>query len=301
MPINAKRAEWDSNLAQIKKMLCVILFLNFAMALAKSLWGYYSHSISMQADGIHSFLDGASNITGLIGLWFAADPPDEEHPYGHQKFETFAAFCISVFLFFGCYSVLKSSYGRLQDSVIAEVSWASFAIMIVTLAMNFFITRWEGREGRRLRSEILIADAAHTKSDIYVSLSVIGSLIAGKIGYPLLDPLIAVLIAGIIGKVGWGILLESSKVLTDVSRIDAKKIIALVINIPKVETCHAVRTRGSMNHVHVDLHIHVHPQMSIEAAHELAHEVEEKIMEIFSEVAEVIVHLEPHIPGLKND
>ncbi len=255
----------------------------------------------MQADGIHSFLDGASNITGLIGLWFATHPPDEEHPYGHQKFETFAAFCISVFLFFACYSVLKSSYDRLQDGVVVVVSTTSFVIMIITLAMNLFITRWERREGERLRSEILIADSAHTKSDIYVSLSVIASLVAGKIGYAALDPLIAVLIAGIIGKVGWGILLESSRVLTDVSRIDAKKIIALVIQMPAVEACHAVRTRGSMNHVNVDLHIHVRPQMSIEAAHEVAHEVEGKIMQCFSEVAEVIVHLEPHIPGLKND
>lgn len=255
----------------------------------------------MQADGIHSFLDATSNITGLIGLWFAAHPPDEEHPYGHQKFETFAAFCISVFLFLGCYSVLKSSYGRLQDGVAVDVTNTSFVIMLVTLVMNLFITAWEKRAGERLRSEILLADSAHTKSDIYVSLSVIGSLIAGKIGYPALDPLIAVVIAGIIGKVGWEILLESSKVLTDVSRIDAKEIIDLVVQMPEVEACHAVRTRGSMNHVHVDLHIHVVPEMSVEAAHEVGHLVEEKIMDTFSEVAEVIVHLEPHIPGLKND
>lgn len=255
----------------------------------------------MQADGIHSFLDMASNITGLIGLWFASHPPDEEHPYGHQKFETFAAFCISVFLFLGCYRVLEASYSRFQDSVPVEVTGTSFVIMFVTLAMNLFITSWEKREGQRLRSEILIADSAHTKSDIFVSLSVIGSLIAAKFGHPELDAVIAILIAGIIGKVGWDILLESSKVLTDVSRINAKEIIELVIQMSRVEACHAVRTRGSMNHVHVDLHIHVQPQMSIEAAHELAHEVEAKIMQTFPEVAEVIVHLEPHIPGLKND
>lgn len=255
----------------------------------------------MQADGIHSFLDAASNVTGLIGIWFASHPPDKEHPYGHQKFETFAAFCISVFLFLGCYKVLASSYMRLQGSASLEVTSASFAIMLVTLTTNFLITRWERREGTRLQSEVLIADAAHTESDIYVSLSVIGSLIAGKMGYPVLDPLIAILIAGIIAKVGWSILSESSKVLADVSRIEPKEIIELAMKIPEVKACHAVRTRGSMNHVHVDLHIHVIPEMSIEAAHEVAHVVEDKIMAAFSEVAEVIVHLEPHIPGLKND
>ncbi len=255
----------------------------------------------MQADGIHSFLDATSNVTGLIGVWFASHPPDKEHPYGHQKFETFAAFCISVFLFLGCFNVLKASYTRFQDGATVEVTSTSFTIMIITLVINVFITRYERREGTRLKSEVLLADSAHTQSDIYVSLSVIGSLIAGKLGYPKLDPVIAVLIAGFIGKVGWEILLESSKVLTDVSRIEPRKIIEIVMALPEVEACHAVRTRGSMNHVHVDLHIHVIPDMSIEAAHEVAHVVEDKIMENFSEVAEVIVHLEPHIPGLKND
>lgn len=269
--------------------------------MAKSVWGAFSHSISMQADGIHSFLDATSNITGLIGVWFASQPPDKEHPYGHQKFETFAAFCISVFIFVGCYKVLASSYMRLQDGASVTVTSTSFGIMLVTLTINLFIARWERSEGRRLQSEVLIADSAHTQSDIYVSLSVIGSLIAGKMGYAVLDPLIGFVIAGIIGKVGWGILLESSRVLTDVSRIEAKEIVALVMLIPEVEACHAVRTRGSMNHVHVDLHIHVIPEMSIEKAHTVTHLVECKVMEAFSEVAEVIVHLEPHIPGLRND
>ncbi|MFQ5588870.1 MAG: cation diffusion facilitator family transporter [Nitrospiria bacterium] len=299
--ISARRAGADSNLSQVKKILLIILFLNVATALAKSVWGAFSHSISMQADGVHSFLDATSNVTGLIGVWLASHPPDKEHPYGHQKFETFAAFCISVFIFVGCYKVLESSYTRFQDSGAVEVTTTSFVIMFVTLAVNLFITRWERREGKRLRSEVLIADAAHTQSDIYVSLSVIGSLVAGKMGYAVLDPLIAVVIAGIIGKVGWEILLESSKALTDVSRIDAKAIVEIVMKLPQVEACHAVRTRGSMNHVHVDLHIHVVPEMSIERGHEVTHLVECQIMETFPQVAEVIVHLEPHIPGLKND
>ncbi len=265
------------------------------------MWGYFSNSISMQADGIHSFLDASSNVTGLVGVWFASHPPDDEHPYGHRKFETFAAFCISVFLFIGCFKVLESSYLRLQDGTPVEVTPISFAIMLLTLVINIFITRYEKKEGARLRSEVLIADAQHTKSDIFVSLSVIGSLIASRLGYPILDPLIALGIAFVIGKVGWDILSESSKVLTDSSRIDAEEIYTLLMQVQGVETCHAIRTRGSMSYVHVDLHVHVNPQKSIEAAHELAHEVEEVIMNQFPEVAEVIVHLEPHLPNLKND
>ena len=285
----------------MKRILIVILFINLATALAKTIWGLISHSISMQADGVHSFLDATSNVTGYIGVWIASQPPDAEHPYGHRKFETFASFCISVFLFFGCFKVLQNSFLRFQDGSALKVTTTSFAIMAITLGINIFLTRWEKREGERLRSEVLIADSFHTKSDIYVSLSVIGSLFAGWLGYPMLDPLVSIVIAGVIGKVGWDILLESSKVLTDYSRIDSKEIKTLVMKMAGVEACHAIRTRGSLNYVHVDLHIHVSPKMSIEAAHEIAHEVEAEIMDHFSEVAEVIVHLEPHIPNLKND
>lgn len=301
VPISEKQIAFDSNLSQVQKVLVIILILNITTATAKTAWGYFSNSISMQADGIHSFLDASSNVTGLVGVWFASHPPDEEHPYGHRKFETFAAFCISVFLFVGCYNVLQSSYLRLQDSAPVEVTTISFGIMIVTLAINIFVTRYEKKEGERLKNEVLIADAQHTQSDIYVSLSVIASLIVSRLGYPILDPLIAMGIALIIGKVGWGILSESSKILTDSSRIDAEDIKHLVMELQGVETCHAIRTRGSMSYVNVDLHIHVMPQMTIKDAHELAHKVEASIMKQFSEVAEVIVHLEPHILDLEND
>ncbi|MDC4225933.1 MAG: cation diffusion facilitator family transporter [Candidatus Manganitrophus sp.] len=97
----------EMNTGQVKKILIVILGLNLLTALAKSVWGYWTESISMQADGFHSFLDAASNLIGLVGVWFASRPPDDTHPYGHRKFETFASFCISVFLFLGCFEILK--------------------------------------------------------------------------------------------------------------------------------------------------------------------------------------------------
>jgi cation diffusion facilitator family transporter len=286
---------------QVKKTLIVILGLNLLTALAKSIWGYWTESISMQADGFHSFLDAASNVIGLVGVWFASRPPDDTHPYGHRKFETFASFCISVFLFLGCFEILKSSYTRFQDGIIPEVTATSFMIMILTIAMNISISRWERKKGDLLKSEVLIADSLHTKSDVFASFSVIVSLAAGWAGYPILDPLVAVMIAFIIGKVGTQILMESSKVLTDYSRIHPGEIRDLVMQIDGIEECHAVRTRGSMNHVYVDLHIHVHPQMHLEKAHILAHRVEGEIMKRFSDVIEVVVHLEPHLPGLEND
>lgn len=291
----------ETNTGQVRKVLIITLGLNLLTALAKSLWGYWTHSISMQADGFHSFLDASSNVVGLVGVWLASRPPDDTHPYGHRKFETFASFCISVFLFLGCFEILKSSYLRFQDGIAPEVTAISFLIMLLTMLMNMAVSRWEKKKGDLLKSEVLIADAFHTRSDVFASLSVMASLAAGWAGYPILDPVVAVMIAFIIGKVGMQILMESSKVLTDYSRIHPQEIHELVMRIEGIEECHAVRTRGSMNHVYVDLHIHVHAHMHLENAHVLAHRVEAEIMKKFSDVIEVVVHLEPHLPQLEND
>lgn len=291
----------ESNLSQVNKTLLIVLVFNLLTATVKAWWGYWSNSISMQADGFHSFLDAASNVVGLIGVWVASHPPDETHPYGHRKFETFGSFCISVFLFFGCFEILKNSYDRFQSAVIPEITPASFIIMLATVIVNLLLSRWEKQKGTLLKSEVLIADSFHTRSDVFASISVIASLAGSWAGYSFIDPLVGVIIAVIIGKVGGQILMESSKVLTDYSRIHPSEIHELVMKIHGVEECHAVRTRGSMNHIYVDLHIHVAPQMPLEKAHILAHKVEAEIMKKFSDVLEVVVHLEPHIPQLEND
>ncbi|HEY5599707.1 MAG TPA: cation diffusion facilitator family transporter [Candidatus Manganitrophaceae bacterium] len=291
----------EDRFSEVRRTLIIVLFLNLLVAVLKTAWGYWTNAISMQADGFHSFLDAAASGVGLIGVWVASHPPDDTHPYGHRKFETFASFLISVFLFLGCFEILKNSYHRFRDAAIPEVTSVSFAIMLATIAVNFTVSRWEKRKGESLKSEVLIADSYHTKSDIYASLSVMVSLAFGRAGYPLIDPLVGVVIAFIVGKIGAQILMESSKVLTDYSRIHPREIRGLVMDIDGVEECHAVRTRGSQNHIYVDLHIHVHPHMRLEHAHALSHRVESEIMKKFSEVVEVVVHLEPHIPELEND
>lgn len=286
---------------KVKNVLFAVLLFNLLAAIVKTVWGYATHTVSMQADGFHSFLDAASSGVGLVGVWVASRPADESHPYGHRKFETFASFFISVFLFLGCFEILKNSFSRFQSGIVPDITKTSFIIMLMTMGMNMILSQWERKKGTLLKSEILLADAFHTKSDVFASLSVIVSLAAGWLGYPMIDPIAGLVIAAIIGKVGWEILMESSKVLTDYSRIHPHEIRDFVMKIPGVEECHAVRTRGSMDHVYVDLHVHVAPEMSLEKAHILSHKVETEIMKRFLNVLEVVVHLEPHIPELEND
>ena len=278
---------------EIKKVLWQILLLNLLVAAAKLAYGQWTGMLSMWADGLHSLFDGASNVVGLVGIWAAAHPPDQSHPYGHRKFETFAAFGISVFLFLACLKILESSYDRLVHPGDPRVSAASFLVMLGTIGVNLFVTRYEHRKGVELKSEILHADSMHTLSDVYSSLSVLVGLAAIAMGYPLLDPVMALVIAGFIGHTGFKILMETSRVLSDASCVDPDRVREVVLRIPDVRSCHSIRTRGLESHVFVDCHIHVRPDMTAQASHDLVHRIEERIKAEIEEVADVVIHVEP--------
>jgi cation diffusion facilitator family transporter len=286
---------------KVQKVLLVTLCLNILSWAVKFLWGYWTQSVSMQADSIHTLLDAFSSLLGLVGVLLASQPPDAEHPYGHSKFETMAAIGIAIFIFIGCFEIMAHSVKRFNSTIVPQVTPTSFMIMIASMGMSAALSRWEGRMGGQLKSEVLLADSLHTKSDFYASLAVIVSMIAIQMGYPLLDPLAALAICAVIGATGVKIFVNGIKILMDSSQIDPKAVETLAMEIEGVLACHAVRTHGSKTRVYMDIHIHVAPEMPMALAHQLAHRVESAVINRFQEVVEVVVHLEPHLQNLEND
>lgn len=283
----------DLRAQEVRWVLWAVFGLNLLVAVAKLIYGVVTASLSMQADGFHSLFDGVSNIVGLTGLWLAAAPPDDVHPYGHKKYETLAAASIGAMLLGTCVYLLWTSYVHWQGSVQPQVTRASFAIMLGTMAINYGVMRWERGKGRALRSEILVADSHHTGSDLLTSCSVLAGLMAVKLGYPAMDPIVAVVIAAIIARTAWSVLVETSQSLTDMARLDPEQVRAVVLRNAGVLDCHKIRTRGVPHHIFVDLSVHVSAVMTVGDSHDLAHRVEESIKERFDGVAEVIVHVEP--------
>jgi cation diffusion facilitator family transporter len=279
---------------QIRKVLWVVLALNLAVALAKLFYGIISHSAAMEADGFHSLFDGASNVIGLIGMWFASRPADEGHPYGHAKFETVAAAVIGILLAFAGYTVGKGAIDSLTgDGVATEVTTISFAIMLGTLAINVFVTTWERRAGKRLGSEILVADASHTLSDVMVSSGVIVSLILVKVGFEAADGVVALLVAVVIFHTAWGIFRGVLHTLDDAVRLPADEVAAVAVAVPGVLGAHSVRTRGPESQVMVDLHVQVDPETTVARGHLITHEVEDALRKAYGQITDVVVHLEP--------
>jgi cation diffusion facilitator family transporter len=278
---------------EIRRVLWVVLGLNIAVALGKLSYGVYSHSVAMQADGIHSLFDGASNIVGLIGMWFASRPPDQSHPYGHRKFETFTAAAIALMLGIAGYTVARGAIDSLQGQGDAQVAVASFAIMIGTLTVNLGVTTWESRAGRRLSSEVLMADARHTLSDVLVSSGVIVSLILVKLGFEKADGILALLVAVAIAYTAFTILRGVGRTLSDAARLPVAEVAMAAAGIDGVVECHSVRTRGSENQVSVDLHLSVASDATVERGHAVAHAVETELRARFTQVTDVVVHVEP--------
>jgi len=283
----------DPRAREVRVVLWAVLALNLLVAFPKLFYGLMIGSLGMQADGFHSLFDGVSNVVGLIGLWLASAPPDDEHPYGHKKYETLAAAAIGGMLVATCVYLLWNSYAHWQGAVRPEVTAVSFGVMVATMAINYGVMRWERRKGKELRSEILVADSEHTGSDILTSFSVLAGLAAVRLGYPIMDPIVAVVIAATIAKTAVSVLSETSRSLTDTARLDPEEIRAVVLQNEGVLDCHEIRTRGLPSHIFVDLSVHVSAGMSVADAHALAHGVEHSIKRCFDGVAEVIVHVEP--------
>jgi cation diffusion facilitator family transporter len=281
-------------LKKVRQVLLYTLFLNITVAVAKIIYGYQTESISMVSDGFHSFFDGTSNVIGLVGILVASRPPDANHPYGHRKYETLSTIAIAVLIFLAGFEILKKAYHSIQVTHSIEVTPLSFLIMAATLFINIGVMMYETKKGHELKSDFLLADAMHTKTDIFISLSVVISLIAAKIGFPVIDIIAAMIITFFIAKMGLSILKSATAVLTDAACIEPDEIKDIVTPIRGVKGCHEIRTRGKEGAVNIDLHILVDPDIKAQEAHDVAHSVEETIKKEFPSVIDVVVHIEPY-------
>jgi cation diffusion facilitator family transporter len=247
----------------------------------------------MVSDGFHSLFDGTSNVIGIIGIIIASRPPDQLHPYGHEKFETFASLGIAFLLFITCFEIFQSAIGRFFNPETPNITLISFLIMGITLIVNLIVSQYEKNQGEKLGSSILVADSKHTRSDVYVSVAVIIGFIAIQMGFNIVDPIIALIIAVLIAKMGIEIIRSSSNVLLDSAPLDVNVIRDVVGSVPMVKNCHKIRSRGMTSHIYVDLHVTLEACDSIEKAHEVAHMVEDILKSTIPEIEDVVVHIDP--------
>jgi cation diffusion facilitator family transporter len=279
--------------SEIRRVLLITLLLNLAVSGAKVIYGYITGSVAMISDGFHSLFDGVSNIVGLVGVYIASNPPDKTHPYGHRKYETVFTIFVGILMFMTCIEIFKKVYSSFAGKAAAIVTTESFIVMLVTIAVNIFVTIYEKKKGETLNSEYLLADAMHTRSDIYASIGVVAGLIFIKLGFPMADPIVGAIVGMLVAKAGIDIIRESTETLVDRTQADITLIKEIVCKVDGVIECHEIRTRGAKNNVFVDLHVLVEPSISVEEAHKIADKVEEDVKKKMPDIVDVIVHIEP--------
>jgi cation diffusion facilitator family transporter len=230
---------------------------------------------------------------GLVGLRASGKPPDEDHPYGHRKYETLTAAGIFVFLLFAVVEVSRAALSRLAGEAAPHVTVFSFGVMIVTLGVNLIVVRYEGSAARELNSELLLADALHTRSDVFTSCAVLVSLAGVSLGFPMMDAAGGLVIAGFITRTGWEIARNTSRVLSDRVVLAEDAIREIVMSVPEVVGCHHIRSRGSLDYTFLDLHVWFAGDTTLYEAHRLSHVVKDRLMEKYPHIADAIIHIEP--------
>ncbi|HHW68178.1 MAG: hypothetical protein PWP07_1441 [Epulopiscium sp.] len=279
---------------KVKMVLWTVLFANITVALIKITVGQIIKSTSMTADGFHSFTDGTSNIVGLIGIHLAAKPKDKEHPYGHKKFENLAGLFISGMLGIISIKIITEAFSKFKSTVPPAVSSESLVMLILTLMINIFIAVYEYKQGKSLKSTILISDSMHTRSDIFISIGVLITLICVRMGIPaIIDPVVSIIVSGFIMHAAYEIFQTTCGPLLDQAVVDAEEIKNIVLSFDEVKDVHEIRSRGRTDEMYIDLHICIDPNTSFLKSHELTDAIEKKLRDKINGNMEVNIRTEP--------
>jgi cation diffusion facilitator family transporter len=263
---------------QIQRVLWVVLGLNLTVAGVKLSYGFFSGSVAMVADGFHSLLDGFANLIGIVGIAVAARPPDREHHFGHDRYETLASMAIGVLMAVGVLEIVQSAISRWHSVETPQVTRLSFAVMLGAMTVNAGMMRSERRAALRLHSDLLEADARHTGSDVLVSAAVILGLIGEQNGLHGADAAVSLVVAGMVAIAAWGILREASLVLTDAATdVEPRSLLAAIVRTPGAMTAHILQVRSSGGRNWIEFHVTVDPELTVKQAHEVATEVESAI------------------------
>ena len=278
----------------VRRVLARVLVLNLVVVAIKLIVGIRTGALSVLGAALESSLDLLNNVVGMILVTVAARAPDETHPYGHAKFETLGALAIVTFLSISCFELLREAIARFAHSDVPKpATLGEVGLMGITLVINALIVMYERRRGRELSSSFLIADAAHTNSDLYVTLLALASLGLTRLGFGALDPALAVLVALTIAWNGYQILKETVPILVDERGLDSADVRQIVETIPQVAEVRNVRSRaGASGIVFAEVTVGVDGSTSVVDAHAIADEVERRIAHALG-ASEVVVHIEP--------
>jgi cation diffusion facilitator family transporter len=284
----------DDNRRGVQRVLLIALAVNVSMTLLKLVIGLLSGSLAVLADAMHSATDGLSSLLGLITNGLSDPKPDRDHPYGHDKYEGLGAVAIAGFILFTAFEILKTSVERIAAGLPPlRLDGQDLLLLLIVLGCNLLLAGYERSEGRRLGSQLLLADAKHTTSDIWTTVVVLLGL-AGVLllGVNWLDVAMAVPLCVLLVRACWQVLSSNLPWLVDQIAIAPEAIHEVAMAVPGVLNVHDIASRGVLGQrVFIELHMVVDAN-DLPTAHRITELVEDHLEARFGPVR-CTIHLEP--------
>lgn len=289
----AGREESPQRPAEVRRVLNTVLAVSLALVALKAYAGVRAGSLAVLGGAIDSGLDVLTTLVAIVLAQVAGAAPDEEHPYGHAKFETLGALAMVAFLSITVTELVRGAVSRILDNEPPELDTkVAVGAMALSLAIGLAASAYERRRGEALHSDLLLADAAHLRADVWVTVAVLAGLGLTELGVPHGDAWTTLFVSVLIARTGWGIIREAVPVLVDQRAVEAPEIRRLAGTVPGVREVYDVRSRGRPGALFAELTIAVRGGLDVETAHDIADQVENEVAEQLG-AQDVIVHVEP--------
>jgi cation diffusion facilitator family transporter len=295
----------EENYQEVMKVTRIGAVADFLLTVAKLGVGILSNSQALIAEGLHSAADLLFDIVAMVGVKMGRKDADEDHPYGHGKFETLATLILALILFWVAIEIIMGAAERIQDveKLTAPGSialWVAAASMIVKELLFHYTVHI----GRKVGSQITIANAWHHRSDAIASFAALVGIAGAIMGWPIADPIAAICVAFFVGKVGVEIAIDAVRGLTDsVEAIEGEiweAIQGVIRENPEVKSAHMIRARRLGQDIFVDAHVMVDSYMSVSEGHQIAHQIQDTIKAKVPDVLDMNIHIDTendHISG----
>jgi cation diffusion facilitator family transporter len=283
----------DSNLKERTARLSVIS--NTVLVVLKLIVGFYTGAVSIISEAAHSGFDLLASVIAFYAVRKADTPPDDNHAYGHGKFENLSGAIEAILIIGAAVWIVYEAGSKMNSATVPGFLEYGIAIMIISIAINYWVSERLFKVAKQTGSHALEADGLHLRADIWTSVGVlVGLVIIHVTGLAWLDPVIAIIVAGIVFKAGYGMTKKSLYELTDISlpAHEEQMIIDIIKSHKEVISFHQLRTRRSGSWRLIDMHLILYKDMHLNKAHDICDQIEAEIkLKLGS--CDVVIHLEP--------
>lgn len=271
------------------------MVLDAVLGIIKVIGGALFHSQALIVDGVHSFSDVASDLVVLGVMRVSRQAPDDNHPYGHQRIETFGTLLLgSILIAVGAALAWENTLRLLADEAVVAPGWPVLVAAAVSVVSKEWIYRYTRRVGERIRSDLIIANAWHSRTDAFSSVVVLVSTAGAMLGYIWLDVLAAVIIAIIIIHIGWTFTWDSVKELVDtgLSPEDTQMLKDIARKTDGVRNVHELRSRKMGHDILLDVHLVVRPDISVSEGHQIGIQVVSGMRGVLENIRDINFHID---------